>query len=182
MELTNEQKTEISQWVKDGMSLSDIQKNIAKRFDLKPTFMEVRLLLMDLDVELKDERSNRPVEKIEKTTPPPAAQPSPNGPYAQNSTESPGLSEPQNAPAGPFADAAPQNPQTNVSVTLDTLQRPGYLVSGSVTFSDGVSATWALDQTGRLALEANQENYQPTQEDIQAFQIELKKQLEAKGM
>ena len=40
-------------------------------------------------------------------------------------------------------------PTGEVTVTMDTLALPGALVSGKVTFSDGESAVWMLDQTGR---------------------------------
>ena len=38
----------------------------------------------------------------------------------------------------------------SVTVELDRIVRPGFMVSGNATFSDGVSGKWALDQMGRL--------------------------------
>jgi hypothetical protein len=169
MELTDIQKEKVKQWVEKGLSLSDIQKEIASEFGIKLTFMDVRFLVIDLEVEIKDGKSKRPVEKVEPpVTPPPAAVPS----YKEQ-------------PAGPYASAATPPPppaMANVSVTLDTIITPGYLVSGTVTFSDGISATWGLDQTGRLALDAGQPGYKPTQEDVQVFQEELRKLVEQKGL
>jgi hypothetical protein len=55
------------------------------------------------------------------------------------------------------------------------------VVSGSVVFSDGVKATWALDQLGRLALDPGQSGYQPSAEDVDAFQQELSTQLQKQG-
>jgi hypothetical protein len=68
-----------------------------------------------------------------------------------------------------------------VSVDLDRVVKPGSLVSGRVTFSDGVSAGWSLDQLGRLALETSQPGYRPGREDLEAFQVELRRVLEKKG-
>jgi len=172
MELTDLQKEKVKQWVSEGVSLSDIQKNIASEFDIKLTFMDVRFLVLDLDVEIKDTKSKRPVEKV---APPPA--PTTPIPEVKKTSE-------QQQPAGPYA-TPPQPPThtiTDVSVTLDTIIRPGYLISGTVTFTDGVSATWGLTQAGQLALDASQDGYQPSPEDIQAFQQELRKLLEEKGM
>ncbi len=169
MELTDLQKDKVKQWVSEGVSLSDIQKNIASEFDIKLTFMDVRFLVLDLNVEIKDTKSKRPVEKVEPapTTPPKEVKRAPE----------------QQQPSGPFASPAPPTHTiTDVSVTLDTIMRPGYLVSGNLTFTDGVTATWGLTQAGQLALDASQEDYQPSPEDIQAFQQELRKLLEEKGM
>jgi len=54
-------------------------------------------------------------------------------------------------------------------------------ISGSVTFSDGVSATWALDQMGRLALKAASPGYRPPQEDLREFQLALQRELQKQG-
>jgi len=169
MELTDLQKEKVKQWVSKGVSLSDIQKNIETEFNTKLTFMDVRFLVLDLDVEIKDTKSKRPVEKV---APPPAP-----------TTPPPEMKRtPQQQPAGPYATPPPTHTITDVSVTLDTIIRPGFLVSGTITFTDGVTATWGLTQSGQLSLDASQEGYQPSAEDIQAFQQELKRLLEAKGM
>jgi hypothetical protein len=49
------------------------------------------------------------------------------------------------------------------------------MASGSVTFSDGESKKWSIDQFGRLALTGGTEDYKPRDEDVMEFQ----KQLEA---
>ena len=67
------------------------------------------------------------------------------------------------------------------SLEVDRIMRPGTMVSGAVTFSDGVSGKWALDQQGRLMLETPQKGYQPSPVDLQAFQRELQVQLQRQG-
>jgi hypothetical protein len=68
-----------------------------------------------------------------------------------------------------------------VSVEVDRVTKPGAVVSGTVSFSDGTHATWMLDQLGRLALDAGTPDYRPSEADLQAFQKELKSALERRG-
>jgi hypothetical protein len=79
----------------------------------------------------------------------------------------------------PAAEAAA--PAEGVSVSLDRVVQPGAVASGSVTFSDGKRSAWALDQAGRLILEAAMKGYRPSQEDLEAFQQELSRALERAG-
>ena len=74
----------------------------------------------------------------------------------------------------------PAGPGT-FSLEIDRIMRPGTMVSGAVTFSDGVTGKWALDQQGRLMLETAQKGYQPGPADVQAFQRELQTQLQRQG-
>lgn len=87
--------------------------------------------------------------------------------------------EPDREPSLPTALAIPTPPPMpkggGVSATVDTVQRPGALLSGRVAFSDGQSAEWYVDQTGRLALNPSQPGYRPSKADITAFQMELEK-------
>ena len=68
-----------------------------------------------------------------------------------------------------------------VNVTVDQVTRPGALVSGKVTFSDGNSAAWSLDQYGRLGLAPKQQGYKPSAADLQAFQAKLQTELANMG-
>lgn len=56
-------------------------------------------------------------------------------------------------------------------VTLDELMLPGALISGKVSFPSGTHGAWQIDQFGRFAW--NDLSGQPTQEELQAFQMEL---------
>ena len=69
-----------------------------------------------------------------------------------------------------------------VSVRVDTVTRPGALVSGKVTFSDGNSADWYLDQMGRLGLVPGQQGYRPSPADVQSFQEQLQQELQRLGL
>ena len=72
-------------------------------------------------------------------------------------------------------------PGGGVSVKVANVARPGALVSGNVTFSDGNSAEWSLDQTGRLGLSPKQPGYKPSPADLEAFQLELQDALQKLG-
>lgn len=77
-------------------------------------------------------------------------------------------------PAAP--DAAP-----SVKVTLDELAIPGAMCSGKVTFTDGKTAAWYIDQTGRLGMRGPEAGYRPPEEDVPVFQEELDRVLQSAG-
>jgi hypothetical protein len=104
----------------------------------------------------------------------------------------PVLSGPAAAPAGGHAAAAktgtstqkaphPGGAAAGVWVSVDQIARPGAVVSGRVTFSDGNQAAWYLDQTGRLGLVPEQAGYRPPQADLQQFQSALDSELTRLG-
>ncbi len=159
MELTDDQKTKVKQWVKEGCGLSEIQKRLREECNLALTFMEVRLLVLDLGVALKEK-----------------AQPSPL----------PDLSKAKGARAPSPADAGELDAETpaggGVTVDLDRVMKPGALASGTVRFSDGVAGAWSLDQFGRLGLNISRKGYRPSPEDLQAFQQELASLIQSRGM
>lgn len=77
------------------------------------------------------------------------------------------------------AEAAPA--PGGVSVTMDSIAVPGALVSGKVTFSDGETAVWMLDQYGRPGLDPDTPGYRPNQEDIVDFQKQLSDLMRKQG-
>ena len=57
MELTDlnrEQKEALISWLKDGLTLSKLQKKLVASFSLHITYMELRLLVDDLNIDLKE--------------------------------------------------------------------------------------------------------------------------------
>jgi hypothetical protein len=66
-------------------------------------------------------------------------------------------------------------------VSVDQVTRPGALVSGKVKFSDGKSADWYMDQTGRLGVVPKEQGYKPTPADVQEFQLALQDELAKLG-
>ncbi|NBX59760.1 MAG: hypothetical protein EBT62_04750 [Opitutaceae bacterium] len=158
MSLTPEQKQAVASWVAAGDNLSLVQKKLTEQFKVSMTYMDVRFLVDDL---------GRP-------TPPP--QPA-GDEYTAGADEIPPASEEANLPAED--DALPST--STLTLEVDRIMRPGTVVSGTVTFSDGISGKWALDQQGRLMLDTPQKGYQPSPADVQTFQRELQAQLQRQG-
>lgn len=170
MSLSNEQKIAVAEWVRDGLSLSDVQKRIQSEFGVLLTYMDVRFLVDDLDLELSD----KPPAHFAKQE---AVKPAASG----SKTPASAGSERTSAVDSELVDDTSSGGSGSVSVTLDQVSRPGALVSGSVTFSDGVGAQWHLDQMGRLALNASTPGYKPSQDDVMRFQMELQRLVEERG-
>jgi hypothetical protein len=163
MKLDDAQKQKVSAWIEEGLKLSEIQDKLNKEFGLGMTYMEVRFLIDDLGVKLKDKPQDKPPEI-------PAAKP----PQAPAKAGQPGLTPLAEDEAGELGGG-------KVSVSVDQVTRPGALVSGKVTFSDGKAADWYLDQMGRLGLAPKEQGYKPSQEDLVEFQTELQNGLAKLG-
>lgn len=54
MKLSKEQEKQVADWVRAGASLADVQKRLESELGVTVTYMEVRFLVDDLDVELVD--------------------------------------------------------------------------------------------------------------------------------
>lgn len=76
----------------------------------------------------------------------------------------------------------PDDALDGVQFSADEITQPGAIASGKVTFSDGVLASWFLDQQGRLGLQAGDPTYQPPKEDVPLFQQKLQAHLQRMGM
>jgi len=86
--------------------------------------------------------------------------------------------EPDAAAAPAPGDTAGAAPGT-VTVSMDSITLPGMLVSGKVTFSDGETGVWMIDQTGRPGLDPDTPGYRPSQQDIMEFQDQLQAMLQS---
>ena len=140
-DFSEEQIQQLQQWVSEIQSVSELQTKINASFNTHLTYLEVRFLLDDLQLELK-KRETRVDEKAENS---------------DTDTVTP-------------ADEG-------VQVQVDPVTRPGMIFNGNVRFSDGQSASWGLDQFGRISLKPEQEGYKPSQADIAQFQELLQQQL-----
>jgi len=156
MALTDEQKTQVAAWITEGLKPSDVQSRLESEFGLRVTYMEVRFLMDDLKLTPKD-----PV-------PPP---------------EPPKQEEPVVAPLTEVAPPTdPGAPAAGVKVQVDKITRPGSVVSGHVTFSDGQIGEWYLDQMGRLGMVPPTPGYRPPEKDVAEFQIVLEQELVKLGL
>lgn len=69
-----------------------------------------------------------------------------------------------------------------VTVDVDAITRPGTLVSGNVTFSDGVTMGWQLLSNGQLGLTpGDNPDYRPSPADMEEFRVQLDETLRKKG-
>lgn len=153
---------EIKQFIADktaeGMSLTAIQDALSAQ-GVKIRFMELRLLAAEIESVLAKKEAEKAA----------AEAPAPEEKKAEE-----GKAEAPAAPAAPAPDGvAKVRGKTTVSVS--PIQRPGFAMSGSVSFGSGVTADWYVDQTGRLGLD--NASGQPDEQDIQEFQLELRKAL-----
>ena len=173
MNLDEAQKQKVVGWLEEGLKLSEIQKKVASEFGLSLTYMEMRFLLDDLKL--------KPKEKEVPRTPVPDLGRKPGAPGK------PGMKLGAPVPADELLEELEDEEEAlpagggNVSVSVDRVTRPGALVSGSVTFSDGKSAQWHLDQLGRLGMVPKEQGYRPSQPDLMGFQAQLQKELAKLG-
>ena len=154
MQLNEEQKNTVAEWIAEGLSLSDIQDRMGTQWNIRMTYMEARMLVGDLKLLPKD----------------------PVVPVAEKPPEDP-------VPGNPLGTESPDagGEAGSVQVTTDTLARPGAMISGRVTFSDGLTGMWHLDQYGRFNLVPPTPGYKPSEEDIQKIQPLLDRELAKAG-
>ena len=165
MNLTDAQKQQISTWLEQGLKVADVQKRMSAELGVSMTYMQVRFLLDDLALKPKD--------------PEPPKQHAPTSPLAAPAAPTPAASAP--APAPGSVPAAEPPGLGGVKLSTDALARPGTIVSGKVTFSDGQTADWYLDQMGRMGVVPAQKGYKPSQMDVMEFQELLQLELQKMG-
>ena len=157
MELSDAKKAVVTKWIQEGRSLADVQRSLREDLEISMTYMDVRFLVDDLDIEV-----------------------------AKKEPESPELSEveaAEDAKAEPVeAELVDEGSNGAVTVDVDAIMRPGSLVSGTVVFSDGVSLAWQLSAAGQLGLIPGEDpEYRPSPDDLQSFQKQLEEILRKKG-
>jgi hypothetical protein len=166
MNLDDAQRTKVADWIAQGLKLSDIQTRLASELGISMTYMDVRLLVDDLKLTPKDVERPKPSASTLTSTAT-SATPTPPGKGAPPLTK-------EAKPAAPAGAGS-------VSVSVDELAIPGAVVSGKVTFTDGNTAAWHLDQMGRLGLAPKDAGYRPPAADLQQFQMALETELAKMG-
>jgi hypothetical protein len=136
--------------IAEGHTLSDVQKTLQSEHGVNITYMELRLLAAELQVNWdKVDGAKKAAEEKAKE---------------DDAAETP-----------EEGDAAPPG---GTSISVSPVVRPGSMFSGDVTFASGITAEWYLDQFGRLGL-AN-ESGKPDENDLMEFQQELQKALQGR--
>ena len=176
MELSEEQKKTVAVWIAEGLKLSEIQERMGDLWGMRITYMEARFLVDDLKLMPKD--------------PEPPAQPASDlassgtsGADADGAMDSLSEDHPGDPASAGDADGG-EGPKSagGVTVKVDTITRPGAMVSGSAGFSDGQTVQWHIDQFGRMGMVPPSPGYRPPAEDIPKFQMLLDQQLSRMGM
>jgi hypothetical protein len=202
MTLTPEQKATVSSWIAAGDNLSAVQKKLREQFQVSMTYMDVRFLVDDLNLTLKDPTPKADASDVTKAKIPPAA-PAKPAPAPEKkglldkAKEKLGLGgKPEADTDDASADGQLPTPDDegleddsfppaagNVTVDVDGVTLiPGAIASGTVTFSDGVTGKWIVDQYGRPGFtEISQPGYRPSKEDAQLFMQQLDDALRQKG-
>lgn len=145
MDNMNEIKKFMLEKIAENISLSDIQTMVNEKFNTKMTFMDIRILASELEVDWRSEAENKAEEKTAET---------------EDNTEE--------------KDSAPEKTTAKTTVELNKIVRPGAIASGSVNFASGVYAEWFIDNNGRLGLD-KVKGGKPTEQDIEDFQVEMQK-------
>src|SRR5437588_13045064 len=83
MTLSPEQKQAVSSWVAAGDNLSAVQKKLTEQFKLSLTYRDVRFLVDDLNLELKDAAPKVDASDVTKTQATAAAAPSREAPQGK---------------------------------------------------------------------------------------------------
>jgi hypothetical protein len=195
MTLTPEQKAAVTSWVVAGDNLSAVQKKLTEQFKVSLTYRDVRFLVDDLNLALKDAAPKVDASDVTKAAVPakPAgAAPEKKG-FFDKAKEKLGLAKTDAAGADELPaeedlpeedlEELPAGGASSVSVSVDKVVLiPGALASGTVTFSDGVTGKWIVDQYGRPGFtEVSKPGYRPTPADGQAFMQELSRALQQRG-
>ena len=137
-----------------GTSLSDLQTLVNEKFDQHLTYMEIRIIASGLQVDWNANDPKAAAAAKEKAK-----------------REEEAKKAEAEAAAGTGEKAAGKT-----VVTVNKVNPPGTLASGTVTFSSGSTADWYVDQTGRPGID-NLKGNPPTREEAQEFMMELQKVL-----
>ncbi len=156
--MEKQQELEIKQFmlekIAEGISLSEIQKQVNQRYELKLTYMDIRILASELDNVDWNANDPKAQEKAKAE--------------AEEKKKAEAITD-DSIPGDGEASGVGQT-----VVELSKLVRPGTALSGTVKFANGSTADWYIDNYGQLGLD-NLNGAKPSKEDIIGFQNELQK-------
>ena len=142
----------IKQKLDEGLSLSDVQKLLASELGIKMTYLDLRLLAADLEVNwAKQDQAKAEEAKTD-----------------------------DDMDLSKIPEEDGDEPRTKIEISK--LARPGMAISGTVVFLSGASGEWYLDTRGRLGFNPDKGSKQPTEDDLQDFQYELQSKLSSGAM
>ena len=109
MTLTPEQKQAVATWIAAGDTLSVVQKKLSEQFKISMTYRDVRFLVDDLGLELKNAAPKADASDVTKAPPPKAAPATKEEPAAADQADDalPVDDLPQEGAEDPAAPAGP---------------------------------------------------------------------------
>lgn len=140
----------IAEKLNEGYSLEEVQNFLAEEYDLNITYLDLRLIAADLEVDWKQQEDEKTVTENS------------SGQILDDTQE-------------PEAEAGGGSGGTQV--TVDKVTRPDAVMSGTVSFASGAKAKWFIDHSHQLSLAPEEGSEKPSQDDIVEFQQELQKVL-----
>jgi len=191
MALSEEQKQTVAAWVAAGDNLSAIQRKLAEQLKISMTYMDVRFLVDDLNLRLKDAPPKVDTTIGKGGAGQPAA--SEKKGFFDKAKEKLGLAKNEAAGGEDLPEDAEEDLDAgedlgsagggNVSVSVDKATLiPGAIASGTVTFSDGVTGKWIVDNYGRPGFtQLSKPEYRPKPADAEAFVKQLGAALQKRG-
>ena len=157
--LENEIKRFMAAKLADGIALSEIQTLVNAEFKQNMTYMDIRILASELEVDWKKFDPEKKSDAFAEDAP--AAG---NADAAMDDVE-------EDVPAEAEAEAAAPVPGmpdlSDTKIEVSKIARPGMMFSGSVTFANNTTAEWFLDNMGRLGLD-NLQGEEPSEEEKEA--------------
>ena len=169
--MTNEERDSvIMEKLNEGMSLSDVQKLLESQYGLRMTYLDLRLLAADLQVNWEKQDKPKVAEKPAPVAPAPAAVPEESADEPLGNDEN--LVDDEAEEEDQMEDESAVSGETQVE--LDESPIPGTVASGTVKFASGASGKWAVMRGGRLGFEPDEGSAEPTEDDFAQFQVELR--------
>ena len=170
---TQERDRFIWEKLNSGMSLSDVQHALSEELGIRMTYLDLRMLAATLPVEW--EKQDKKVAK------PAPVEETPQAEEAEEAETDEAEDEAETEEAESEEEGGDDELPDTV-LTLDDTPMPGAALSGTVRFMSGISCGWFMDRMGRLGFNLPDDaKEQPTDDDVQAFQVELQKMMQKRA-
>lgn len=185
MKLTDLQEEQVRGWVASGLGIGGVQTKLEKEFGISMTYMDVRFLIDDIGAEIKEPEKKADLSGALQNAGalPDAADAlqeglggSASGDVAGDSLSGEGADVGRVGAGGHFdgGENLSEGRAEGVNISVDELPKSGCVASGSVVFSDGGSAKWAVRRDGGLDFAPEVDGYMPPAQDIGEFENKLR--------
>lgn len=140
----------IAEKLNEGLKLGDIQKLLETEYGIKMTYLDLRMLAAELEVDWSKQDSPKQTEK----------------PATVDQKD-----------AGEILDEGAV-PVSEVTVSVSKIARPDAAISGNYECPSGAKGEWIVDHYGRPGMIPAEGSPKPTQEELKQFQEALVQQLQ----